>query len=133
VQLTAPELIDRTKRVLIAMRVRNRRAIHRKNRHLNEFHAECQGRGGQGRREWFAAKPEHERWTLAAKNFHHTVCGTLGEIDEIREGRANHRGRGPVYRDRFASAVQAIREHHTASLKANPEPESHDLARSSPW
>jgi hypothetical protein len=42
-QLTAPGLIDRTKRVLIAMRDRNRRAIHRKNIHLNEFHAKCGG------------------------------------------------------------------------------------------
>ena len=37
-QLTAPDPIDRTKRVLTAMRARNRRAIHRKSRHLNEFH-----------------------------------------------------------------------------------------------
>jgi hypothetical protein len=127
-QLTRPELIDRTKRVLIAMRDRNRRAIHRKNRHLNEFHAKCQGRGEQGRRDWFAAKAEHERWTLAAKNFDHTVCGALDEIDAIRETQANHRGRGPAYRERFASALQAIREHQTASRKANLEPESHDLA-----
>lgn len=127
-QLTTPQLIDRTKRVLIAMRDRNRRAIHRKNRHLNEFHAKCQGRGEQGRRDWFAAKAAHERWTLAAKNFDHTVCAALGEVDEIGHARADHRGRGAAYHDRFASAVQAIREHQKASRKANLEPKSHDLA-----
>jgi len=111
------------------MRDRNRRGIHRKKRHLNEFHAKCQGRGEQGRRDWFAAKAEHERWTLAAKNFEHTVCTALGEVDEIRQARADHRGRGAAYHhDRFFSAVQAIREHQNASRKANLERESHDLA-----
>lgn len=127
-QLTAPDLIDRTKRVLTAMRARNRRAIHRKNRHLNEFHAECHARGEQGRREWFAAKAEHERWTLAAKNFDQTVSGAIEEIDDICDTRADHRGRGPAYRERLASAVQAIRDHQAASRNANLEPESHDLA-----
>ena len=110
------------------MRTRNRRAIHRKNRHLNEFHAECHARGEQGRREWFAAKAEHERWTLAAKNFDQTVSGAIEEIDDICDTRADHRGRGPAYRERLASAVQAIRDHQAASRKANLEPESHDLA-----
>lgn len=127
-QLTAPNLIERTKRVLIAMRDRNRRAIHRKNRHLSEFHATCHGRGEQGRREWFSAKAAHDRWSLAAKNFDHTVSDALEEIGAIRQARVDQRGRGTVYHERLASAVQAIREHRTASRKANLEPESHDLA-----
>ena len=127
-QLTAPDLVHRTKRFLTAMLARNRRAIHRKSRHLNQFHAECHARGEQGRREWFAAKAEHERWTLAAKNFDQTVSGAIEEIDDICDARADRRGRGPAYRDRLASVVQAIREHEAASRKANLEPESHDLA-----
>lgn len=126
-QLTAAKFIDRTKRVLIAMRDRNRRAIHRKNGRLNEFHAACQGRGKQGRREWFDVKAAHERWSLAAKNFDHTVCAALEDVGEILQARVDVRGMGAVYHDRFASAVQSIREHRTASRKANLEPESHDL------
>lgn len=127
-QLTTPTIISRTRRVLVAMRDRNRRAIHRKNQYLNEFHAKCQGRAEHGRREWFAAKAEHERWTLAAKNFDRTVCGAIDEIDELCAARADRRGSGSAHRDRFTAAVEAIRQHQTASRRANLEPESHDLA-----
>ena len=60
-QLTAPDLIGRTRQTLTAMHARNSGAMRRKKAALTAFHAECLKKADGGHKAWVQAKADFEQ------------------------------------------------------------------------
>ena len=127
-QLTAPDLIGRTRQTLTAMHARNSGAMRRKKAALSAFHAECLKKTYGGHEAWVQAKAEYEQWRVGASNFERTVSGALSEVNDIWELRTQQRGSSGVLRAQLTCALDAIRTHRDACGTADIEPEEHDLA-----
>ena len=126
-QLTAPDLIGRTRDTLTAMHARNSGAMRRKKAALSAFHAECLKTYG-GHEAWVQAKADYEQWRVGASNFERMVSGALAEVNDIWELRAQQRGSSGVLQAQLACALNAIRNHRDACDTADIQPEPHDLA-----
>lgn len=127
-QLTAPDLIGRTRRTLSDMRARNSGAMRRKKAALTAFHAQCLKKAHGGHEAWVQAKADYEQWRVGASNFERMVSGALAEVNDIWELRAQERGSSGVLQAQLACALDAIRTHQNACDTADIEPEPHDLA-----
>jgi hypothetical protein len=127
-QLTAPDLIGRTRQTLTDMHARNSGAMRRKKAALSAFHAECLKKPHGGQAAWVQAKAEYEQWKVGASNFERTVSGALAEVNDIWELRAQQRGSSGVLQAQLTCALDAIRTHRDACGTADIEPEPHDLA-----
>ena len=126
-QLTAPDLIGRTRDTLTAMHACNSGAMRRKKAALSAFHAECLKTYG-GHEAWVQAKADYEQWRVGASNFERMVSGALAEVNDIWELRAQQRGSSGVLQAQLACALNAIRNHRDACDTADIQPEPHDLA-----
>jgi hypothetical protein len=82
-QLTAPDLIGRTRQRLTDMHARNSGAMRRKKAALSAFHAQCLKKPHGGQAAWVQAKAEYEQWKVGASNFERTVSGALTEVNDI--------------------------------------------------
>lgn len=127
-QLTAPDLIGRTRQTLTDMHARNSGAMRRKKAALTAFHAECLKKGHGGHEAWVQAKADYEQWKIGASNFARTVSGALAEVNDIWELRAQQRGSSGALQAQLSCALNAIRKHRDAFDTAEIEPEEHDLA-----
>jgi hypothetical protein len=127
-QLTAPDVIGRTRQTLTAMHARNSGAMRRKKAALAAFHAECLTKSEGGHKAWVRAKAEYERWRVGASNFERMVSGALAEVNDIWDLRGQERGSSGVLQAQLACALDAIRTHRDACDTADIEPEPHDLA-----
>ncbi len=127
-QLTAPDLIGRTRQTLTDMHARNSGAMRRRNAALTAFHAQCLKQAHGGHEDWVQAKADHEQWKVGASNFARTVSGALAEVNDIWELRAQGRGSSGVLQAQLSCALNAIRTHRDAFDTADVEPEPHDLA-----
>ncbi|MBY0291079.1 MAG: hypothetical protein K2X52_28650 [Mycobacteriaceae bacterium] len=127
-QLTAPDLIGRTRQTLTDMHARNSGAMRRKKAALTAFHAQCLKKTHGGHEAWVQGKADYEQWKVGASNFARTVSGTLAEVNDIWELRAQERGSSGVLQAQLSCALNAIRTHRDAFDTAEIEPEEHDLA-----
>jgi hypothetical protein len=127
-QLTAPDLIGRTRQTLTDMHARNSGAMRRKKAALTAFHAQCLKTAQGGHEAWVQAKAEYEQWRVGASNFERTVSRALAEVYDIWELRTQQRGSSGVLQAQLTSALDAIRTHRDACDTADIEPEPHDLA-----
>lgn len=127
-QLTAPDLIGRTRQTLTDMHARNSGAMRRKKAALTAFHAQCLKKTHGGHEAWVQAKADYEQWKVGASNFARTVSGALAEVNDIWELRAQERGSSGVLQAQLSCALNAIRTHRDAFDTAEIEPEEHDLA-----
>ena len=91
-QLTAPDLIGRTRQTLTAMHARNNGAMRRKKAALTAFHAQCLKKTYGGHEAWVQAKADYEQWKVGASNFEHTVSGAVAEVNDIWELRLSSGG-----------------------------------------
>lgn len=127
-QLTAPDVIGRTRQTLTDMHARNSGAMRRKKADLTAFHAECLKKPEDGHEAWIQAKADYEQWRVGASNFERTVSGALAEVNDIWDLRGQQRGSSGVLQAQLACALDAIRTHRDACDTAEIEPEPHDLA-----
>jgi hypothetical protein len=127
-QLTAPDLIGRTRQTLTDMHARNSGAMRRKKAALTAFHAQCLKKAHGGHEAWVQAKADYEQWRVGASNFARTVSGALAEVNDILELRTQQRGSSGVLQTQLTRALNAIRTHRDACDTADIEPEPHDLA-----
>ena len=127
-QLTAPDLIGRTRQALTEMHARNSGAMRRKKAALSAFHAQCLKKPHGGQEAWVQAKADYEQWKVGAANFERMVGGALAEVNDIRDLRAQERGSSGVLQAQLSHALNAIRTHRDACDTADIEPEPHDLA-----
>jgi hypothetical protein len=127
-QLTAPDVIGRTRQTLTDMHARNSGAMRRKKADLTAFHAECLKKSEGGHEAWVRAKAEYEQWRVGASNFERMVSGALAEVNDIWDLRGQQRGSSGVLQAQLACALDAIRTHRDACDTADIEPEPHDLA-----
>jgi hypothetical protein len=126
-QLTAPDLIGRTRQALTDMHARNSGAMRRKKAALTAFHAQCLKKAQGGHEAWVQAKANYEQWRVGASNFERTVSGARAEVNDIWELRAQERGSSGVLHAQLTCALDAIRTHRDACDTADIEPEPHDL------
>lgn len=127
-QLTAPDVIGRTRQTLTDMHARNSGAMRRKKADLTAFHAECLKKSEGGHEAWVRAKAEYEQWRVGASNFERMVSGALAEVNDIWDLRGQQRGSSGVLQAQLTCALDAIRTHRDACDTAEIEPEPHDLA-----
>jgi hypothetical protein len=127
-QLTAPDLIGRTRQTLTDMHARNSGAMRRKKAELTAFHAECLRNAHGGHKASVQAKADYEQWRVGASNFARTVSGALAEVNDIWQLRAQERGSSGVLQAQLSCALDAIRTHRDACDTADIQPEPHDLA-----
>jgi hypothetical protein len=127
-QLTAPDLIGRTRQTLTDMHARNSGAMRRKKALLSAFHAQCLKKPHGGHEARVQAKADYEQWKVGASNFERTVSCALAEVNDIWELRTQERGSSGVLQAHLTRALSAIRTHRDACDTADIEPEPHDLA-----
>lgn len=127
-ELTAPDLIGRTRQTLTDMHSRNSGAMRRKKAALSTFHAQCLKKPHGGQEAWVQAKADHEQWKVGASNFERMVSGALAEVNDIWELRTQERGSSGLLQAQLTRALNAIRTHRDACDTADIEPEEHDLA-----
>lgn len=127
-QLTAPDLIGRTRQTLTDMHARNSGAMRRKKAALSTFHAQCLKKSEGGHEAWVRAKADYEQWKVGAGNFDRMVSGALAEVNDIWDLRSQQRGSSGVLQAQLTCALDAIRTHRDACDTADIEPEPHDLA-----
>ncbi|TXH13609.1 MAG: hypothetical protein E6R00_10145 [Gammaproteobacteria bacterium] len=127
-ELTAPDLIGRTRQALIAMHARNSGAMQRRKARISTFHAECLADGPAGRAAWLRAKADYENWKHGASNFGRTVSAALAEVNDIDALRAQAAGTASALKAQLTCALNAIRLHRAACDEADIAPEPHDIA-----
>ena len=128
-QLTAPDLIGRTRQTLTDMHARNSGAMRRKKAALTAFHAQCLKKAYGGQEAWVQAKADYEQWRVGASSFERTVSGAVGRGRRHlgSEGSAAGESSG-VLQAQLTCALDAIRTHRDACDTPDIEPEPHDLA-----
>ena len=88
--LTSPEHIERTRTGLNNVHQRTAATLRRRKNERDAFEQECRARGEDGKQEWFATRPEYERWRRGTAGFHQMVQSAISELGKLQR-RQNHR------------------------------------------
>lgn len=74
-ELTAPDVIGRTRQTLTATQARDTRAIRRKKPALTAFRAKCLKKAHGGQEAWVQVRAEYGQWRVGASNFERMLSG----------------------------------------------------------
>ncbi|WP_045562762.1 hypothetical protein [Streptomyces sp. FxanaA7] len=88
--LTSPQNIERTRTALNTVHQRTAAVLRRRKTEREAFEQECRARGGAGKQEWFATRPEYERWRRGTASFHQMIQAAISELSKTQR-RHNHR------------------------------------------
>lgn len=127
-QFTSPQLIARTRSVLVMLYTRNECTMERRAAEISATQAECAQQGHRGRNRFLAANARYKKWRVGAANFGRTIGGALAEVNEIY-GQHIHAGGADQQelRTLLNAALTAIKNHQKESDAGDYEPASHDL------
>lgn len=78
--LTSPENINRTRAALTNVHQRTAATLRRRKNERDAFQQACLARGPEGKQEWFATRPEYERWRRGTAGFHQMIQSAISEL-----------------------------------------------------
>ena len=87
--LTSPAHIERTRDALNNVHQRTAATLRRRKTERDLFQQECHDRGEAGKREWFATRPEYERWRRGTASFHQMLQAAISTLSKTQK-RHNH-------------------------------------------
>ncbi|WP_032761153.1 hypothetical protein [Streptomyces alboviridis] len=88
--LTSPQHIERTRAVLANVHQRTAATLRRRKTERDTFQQECHARGEDGKKEWFATRPEYERWRRGTAGFHQMIQQAISELGKLQR-QHNHK------------------------------------------
>ncbi|MEU5742033.1 hypothetical protein ABZ784_29080 [Streptomyces tendae] len=117
--LTSPQHIERTRAVLANVHQRTAATLRRRKTEREAFQQECHARGDAGKQDWFATRPEYERWRRGAAGFHQMVQQAIAEIGKLQKAHnraSNHRNHDDS-RETLRKLSIAVQRHQAAHAK----------------
>lgn len=120
-QLTSREHITRTRTALNNVHQRTAATLRRRKTERDAFQQECHARGEAGKQEWFATRPEYERWRRGTASFHQMIQAAISEVGKL-ERRLNHRAStqqsSQAARETLRKLAVAVQRHQAAHAKS---------------
>lgn len=118
--LTNLENLDRTRTALNNVHQRTAATLRRRKTEREAFQQDCHARGESGKKDWFASRPEYERWRRGTASFHQmvqTAISELGKIqrDQNRETRTQQSTQAA--REALRKLSVAVQRHQAAHAK----------------
>lgn len=118
--LTSPQYIERTRTALNNVHQRTAATLRRRKTEREAFQQDCHARGESGKKDWFASRPEYERWRRGTASFHQmvqTAISELGKIqrDQNRETRTQQSTQAA--REALRKLSVAVQRHQAAHAK----------------
>lgn len=104
--LTSPEYSDRTRAALVNVHQRTAATLRRRKTEREAFEQECRARGSAGKEDWFASRPEYERWRRGTAGFHQMIQAAISELGKTQR-RQNHQA---VTQQASQAAREALRK-----------------------
>jgi hypothetical protein len=118
--LTSPQHIERTRTALNNVHQRTAATLRRRKTEREAFEQECRARGEAGKKEWFATRPEYERWRRGTAGFHQMVQAAISELGKAQR-RQNHQAATQqgvqAARDALRKLSTAVQRHQAAHAK----------------
>ncbi|MGW8703119.1 hypothetical protein ACWGOK_40460 [Streptomyces eurythermus] len=127
-RLTSPETIERTRLVLLNVHQRTAAALRRRKTERDEFQQDCFARGAEGKQEWFASRPEYEKWRRGAAGFHQMVQSAISDLGRVQrtQNRAVTQRGGQDAREALRKLAIAVQQHQAQHAKAGVIAEQQD-------
>lgn len=117
--LTSPQHIERTRAVLANVHQRTAATLRRRKTERDAFQQECHARGEDGKKEWFATRPEYERWRRGTAGFHQMIQQAIAELGKLQKAHnraSNHRNHDDA-RETLRKLAIAVQRHQAAHAK----------------
>jgi len=126
--LTHPANINRTREAYTAMLSRTAATLKHHRIERDAFRQDCFARGEAGKQEWFATRPDYERWRRRAGNFHQTMQKALADIGRAQKNinRSTNHSIAQENRERLRELAVAISRHQAEHARAGGIAEQHD-------
>lgn len=119
--LTSAQNIERTRTALNNVHQRTAATLRRRKTERDAFQQECRARGEAGKQEWFATRPEYERWRRGAAGFHQMVQAAISELGK-KQRQHNHRAMteqgAQAAREALRKLSIAVQRHQALHAKA---------------
>ena len=119
--LTSPQHIGRTRTVLNNVHQRTAATLRRRKSDREAFEQECRARGEAGKQEWFASRPEYERWRRGTAGFHQMIqsaISELGKLQRVQNHQATTQQSAQAARETLRQLSVAVRRHQAAHAKS---------------
>lgn len=104
--LTSADNIARTRTVLMNVHQRTAATLRRRKTERDAFQQDCHARGEEGKKEWFATRPEYERWRRGTAGFHQMIQQAISELGKTQR-QQNHKA---MTRQGTQAAREALRK-----------------------
>ena len=117
--LTSTQHIEHTRAVLANVHQRTAATLRRRKTERDTFQQECHARGEDGKKEWFATRPEYERWRRGTAGFHQMIQQAIAEIGKLQKAHnraSNHRNHDDA-RETLRKLSIAVQRHQAAHAK----------------
>jgi hypothetical protein len=118
--LTSPQHSARTRTALNNVHQRTAATLRRRKTEREAFEQECRARGEAGKQEWFATRPEYERWRRGTAGFHQMIQAAISELGKTQR-QHNHRSAtqhgAQAAREALRKLSIAVQKHQAAHAK----------------
>jgi hypothetical protein len=118
--LTSPQYSERTRAALTNVHQRTAATLRRRKTEREAFEQECRARGSAGKEEWFASRPEYERWRRGTAGFHQMIQSAISELGKLQR-RQNHQAAsqqaGQAAREALRKLSIAVQRHQAVHAK----------------
>ncbi|MET8585772.1 hypothetical protein ABZX39_33615 [Streptomyces collinus] len=118
--LTSPEHVERTRAILANVHQRTAAALRRRKTERDEFQQDCHARGEAGKKEWFATRPEYEKWRRGAAGFHQMVQAAISDLGKVQRthNRATTEQSRQEAREALRKLAIAVQRHQAQHAKS---------------
>lgn len=118
--LTNLENLDRTRAALANVHQRTAATLRRRKTEREAFQQDCHARGEAGKKDWFATRPEYERWRRGTASFHQmvqTAISELGKIQRDQNRQTKTQQSTQAAREALRQLSIAVQRHQAAHAK----------------
>lgn len=119
--LTSPQYIERTRTGLNNIHQRTAATLRRRKTEREAFEQDCRARGEAGKREWFASRPEYERWRRGTAGFHQMIQSAISELGKTQRSH-NHQATtqqgAQAARESLRKLSMAVQRHQAMHAKS---------------
>lgn len=118
--LTHPTNINRTRETYTAMLARTAATLKHHRIERDAFQQDCFARGEAGKQEWFASRPDYERWRRRAGNFHQTMQKALADLGRAQKNinRSTNHSIAQENREKLRQLAVAVSRHQAAHARS---------------
>lgn len=119
--LTSPQHIERTRTALNNVHQRTAATLRRRKTEREAFEQDCRARGDAGKQEWFATRPDYERWRRGTAGFHQMIqsaISELGKAQRTQNHQATTQQAAQAARESLRKLTVAVNRHQALHAKS---------------